>query len=462
MRRLLYTFTLMALLGLTAFGQSPRPDTISSGLMAITHVTLIPMTGEDLLPDHTVIVENGLITKIGQTEKTPIPRGALVVEGRGKYLMPGLAEMHAHIPTPIDGNDSGVQEVLFLYLANGVTTIRGMLGDPYHLQLKKQVANGRTLGPRIFTSSPSINGQTVTSAEQARDKVSRYQAEGYDFLKIHPGLTLDVFNEVVKTARKVNITFSGHIPAQVGIERAIEAGYASIDHLDGYVEGLTPASAKTDLDASGFFGFNFTDDVNTDLIPELAAKTKGAKIWIVSTQALIERTLSPRSADDLLMDPEMRYIPGATRYQWRLAKQNLTSDPGYNPGKAERFFALRQKIMRGLNRSKVGFLLGSDSPQYFNVPGFSIHREMQAMVRAGLSNNDVLRSGTVNPALFFKQEGKFGTISKGAAADLVLLSANPLENINNTQLIDGVMVHGQWLPKAYIQQRLDAIAAKNQ
>jgi imidazolonepropionase-like amidohydrolase len=452
---------IMLTLAPRVWAQTPPPlDSISTGIFAITHVGVIPMEGEELLPDHTVIINKGRIVSIGPAEKTKVPADAQVIDGKGRYLIPGLAEMHAHIPVAKDGDDDLVRETMMLYLANGVTTIRGMLGDPYHLQLKRQVARGEILGPRIYTASPSLNGQTVQSIDQARDKVAKYKTEGYDFLKIHPGLSLEVFDEVALQAKRLKIPFAGHVPALVGINHAIDAGYASVDHLDGYLEGLAPRVTKANIDAAGFFGFNFTDDVDTDRIPPLAAKTKAGRVWVVPTQSLLERTLSPRSADDMLNEPEMKYISSALRYQWRLGKQQLMEAEGYSPDKYQRYIALRQKILRGLNRSKVGLLLGSDSPQIMNVPGFSIHREMRALADAGLPPYAILKSGTINPAIFFNEEAAYGSIRTGCSADLVLLDANPLENVDHAQRIAGVMVRGSWLPKGYIDARLAAIAAK--
>lgn len=448
------------LLSIGLWAQNPPADTISTGLFAITHVSVIPMQGQELLPDHTVIVNKGNIVAVGPAEKTNIPKGAQVIDGKGRFLIPGLAEMHAHIPVPEEGNDELVRETMFLYLANGVTTIRGMLGDPYHLQLKREVARGQILGPRIYTASPSLNGQTVQNIDQARDKVAKYKTEGYDFLKIHPGLSLEVFDEIALQAKRLKIPFAGHVPALVGINHALDAGYASVDHLDGYIEGLAPRITKANIDAAGFFGFNFTDEVDTDRIPPLAAKTKAKRVWVVATQSLLERTLSPRSVDEMLNEPEMKYISPATRYQWRLGKQQLTEAEGYSPDKYKRYIALRQKILRGLNRSKVGLLLGSDSPQIMNVPGFSIHREMRALADAGLPAYEIIKSGTFNPAIFFNGEDQYGTIRTGLNADLVLLDANPLENVDNAQRIAGVMVRGNWLPKSYIDAQLAAIAQK--
>ncbi len=155
---------------------------------------------------------------------------------KGKYLIPGLAEMHAHVP-PIDDMEP-MKDVLFLFAANGITTIRGMLGHPKHLELRSKIQSGEVLGPRLFTTGPSINGMSVTSPESGAAMVRKQKEAGYDFLKLHPGLTRDKFDAIASTANEVQIPFVGHVSFGVGVWRAIDAGYSSIDHLDGFIEGL--------------------------------------------------------------------------------------------------------------------------------------------------------------------------------------------------------------------------------
>lgn len=430
-------------------------------VVAFINVHVLPMTGDGLMPNQTVLVKNGKIQKVGPVSKVRVPKSAMQIDGEGKYLMPGLTEMHAHIPTPRDGDDSRVKEVLFLYLSQGVTTIRGMLGDPYHLGLRKQAAEGTVLSPRIYTSSPSVNGNTVQTVEEARTKVTQYKLDGYDFLKIHPGLSMEVFNAVAATADKVGIPFAGHVPLQVGIERAIEAGYASIDHLDGFLEGLVSESANVQMDQNGFFGYNFTEVADVSKLSRLVASAKANGVWFVPTQTLMTRWFSPTKPEVISNEPEMKYMPSATLYQWRLNKNRMLENPDYKEDRWAAFVALRQKIMRNLHRSGAGILLGSDAPQVYNVPGFSIHHELQDMVDAGIPALAVLQSGTANPAKFFRQEGAYGTVEKGAAADLVLLEANPIEDIANAQRQVGVMTAGRWLSKATIDARLAEIANRH-
>ena len=448
----------IALLFIQSKCQQESGSEASADETIFTNVSLLTMTSPEILTDQTVVIRDGKIHQFGDANDVKHAKNATVIDGSGKFLMPGISEMHAHIPVAQDGNDSLVKETLFLYLSNGITTIRGMLGNPYHLELKKQLAKGEVLSPRIYTSSPSLNGNTVQSTEEARTKVTQYQRDGYDFLKIHPGIQLDVFTELVKTAREVGIPFSGHVPNAVGIDRAIDFKYASIDHLDGYVDGLVPKEENADPNGGGLFGFNFTSQVDRSIIPDIVDRTKAAGVWVVPTQSLLVRWTSPKTGAELAAEPEMKYMGPATRIQWRSSKQNILNDPNYSPEIAETFISIRQELLRTMHEKGVGLLLGSDAPQVFNVPGFSIQHEMQSMAEAGISNYGILESGTANPAKFFGEEGKYGTIVKGAAADLLLLDANPLENIAHMQQIAGVMVGGHWMSKAEIDQRLDEIA----
>ncbi|GGF26289.1 amidohydrolase family protein [Echinicola rosea] len=408
-----------------------------------------------------VVVDSGKIQRIlpVSEDEADVIQEAELINGKGKYLVPGIAEMHAHLPSVI-WNDPQMEEVLFLYLSNGITTIRGMLGHHLHLELKEKVANDKILGPRIYTSSPSLNGNTVTSTEQATEMVTAYQKDGFDFLKLHPGLRLHVFDQIVKTAKEVNIPFAGHVSSLVGIRHALESGYASIDHVDGFLEGLVPESAGVNPTENGFFGYNFTDKADTTLLPDLVKMTKTHQVWVVPTQSLFTRWFSPTSAEQLASEPEMEYMAPEVIENWINSKKNLTETKGYSTEQWEKFLQIRKKLLRSLQENGHGLLLGSDAPQVFNVPGFSIQHEMQAMADAGLSPLQILQMGTINPARYFREEGNFGEITEGASADLILLDKNPLEDIANMQRPHGVMVRGTWMSREQIDQRLKTIADK--
>ena len=431
----------------------------SQQVIHIKDVAVLTMVTENILQHQDVIISGGKIMLIQPTSDLPADHETVIIDGRGLYLMPGLSEMHAHIPVPQDEDDTYVRETLLLFLANGVTVIRGMLGNPYHLLLREDVKNGKIPGPRIYTSSPSLNGNSIPTAEIAREKVTQYARDGYDFLKIHPGIQLDVFREVVKTSRETGIRFAGHVPVDVGVRNAIDFGYWSIDHLDGYVEGLVN---DEDLKGKGgFFGYQFTDTTNISLLSELVRMSAEKNIWQVPTQTLFTRWFSPTPAVYMIQEHEMDYIPARLRYSWVTNKERLNSDTSYYYDQHARFVNLRKKILFDLYEAKVPILLGSDSPQVMNVPGFSIHHEIDDMLDVGMPLYDVLLSGTANPARFFGMEGQFGTIVPGADADLVLVSGNPLDDHSVLRRPTGVMIQGNWYDRKALDQILEEIKERH-
>jgi len=262
---------------------------------AFSHVTILDVESGELIPQQTVFIKDDKIVAIIPTDQAGIGRTTQIQVADGQILIPGLAEMHAHIPG--NQNMKLLEETLFLYLSNGVTTIRGMLGQPFHLELKEKVRSGEILGPRIYTSGPSLNGNSVTSVEQAEQTVRDQKAAGYDFMKLHPGLTSENFNAIVETAKEVNMPFAGHVSIDVGVRKALASKYASIDHVDGYVEGLVPKEAGIDPNANGFFGINFTDLADESKIDELVKMKVENDVWIVPTQAMMERWVGPQEPE---------------------------------------------------------------------------------------------------------------------------------------------------------------------
>ncbi len=428
------------------------------GTFAFVDVSVVPMDQERVLEQMTVIVKDGCIVQMGRANELTVPSDATRIDGRGKFLMPGLAEMHAHVPRPRNGTMDYAHEVLFLYVANGITTIRGMLGHPAHLELRGQIARGEVLGPRLWTSGPSVNGQSVPTAEAARQAVTEQGEAGYDFIKIHPGLTREAFDALDAVADQVEITFAGHVPTDVGLMRALAAPYASIDHLDGYMDILIADDAKVDRTAAGFFGANLAPHVDESKIATAVADTRAAGVWNVPTQSLMESFATDESAEARAMRPEVRYIPPEIRNGWvERTKQWLSDAPPADTRK--RFIEVRRSLIKALQDGDAGLLLGSDAPQIWNVPGFSMMRELESIVVAGLSPYEALVTGTRNVAVFFGVEDEQGTVTVGKRADLVLLSGNPLRRIEHVANPEGVMVYGEWIPRGKIEARLASIAA---
>lgn len=415
-------------------------------------VHVVPMDRNHVLQHHTVVVENGRIIAIGPVGDVKYESGALVIPCAGKYLMPGLAEMHAHVP-PSDDIES-MKDVLKLFAFNGITTIRGMLGHPRHLELRAMIQTNQVLGPNFYTTGPSFNGMSVRSPEEGSAMVRRQKEAGYDYLKLHPGLTRPEFDAIAATAKNVGIPFVGHVSFGVGVWHAIESGYSSIDHLDGFVAGLVPGIEKMNEQQAGLFGMRLADEADRSRIPELMQALKEESIWVVPTQSLAERWFHPDyKAADFRKDPHSIYMKPETVDQWISAKEKLVQDEHYNDDEVRDFIQLRRGLILQCQKSGVGLLLGCDAPQVFNVPGFSTHNELEYLVLSGLSPYEALVTGTRNVGRYLGLADA-GVIAPGARADLVLLEGNPLENIKNTRKIAGVMISDQWIDREYIQAGL--------
>jgi len=403
---------------------------------AFVNANVLPMDREGVLADYTVVVSDGRIVDMGPSASVDPPAGAMIIDAAGKYLMPGLAEMHGHMP---GGNIE--ETVMFLYVANGVTTVRGMLGQDGHLALRERANAGEIVAPTLYMAGPSFNDGSVNSPAQAEDQVRRQKREGWDLLKIHPGPTRDEYNAMAVTAQEVGIRFAGHVPADVGLEHAILMGQETFDHLDGYIEFL---------DA-------FEGEVDEDRLEYIVQLTRDAGAWVVPTMVLWEVGIIGRGdAAEMARYPEMRYWPGFQVEGWEGRQRAAASRT--SPERAAQWAANRNRVLKALSDGGAGILLGTDSPQIFSVPGFSIHRELKAMADAGMSAWEILLSGTRNVGEYFQGRDSFGTVAVGRRADLLLLNANPLSDVANVADRAGVMFRGRWLAEEEIQRRLEEIA----
>jgi imidazolonepropionase-like amidohydrolase len=417
--------------------------------IVITNVNVVSMTKEGVDQNQTVVIKNGKISAIGNPKYS---KDALVVDGKGKYLIPGLAEMHAHVP-PVDDIEP-MKDVLKLFAYNGVTTIRGMLGHPRHIELRTKIQSGEILGPRFFTSGPSANGNSVKSVEDAVKLVKDEKAMGYDFIKLHPGLTKETFGALSNAAQEVGMPYAGHVSYKVGIWMAAEAHYATVDHLDGMIEALVPGIESISEQDNGLFAMFSSEKADESRIPKVIKALKDNNVWVVPTQALAERWFAPTATPEAMnAAPEMKYMDAKTRENWMNSKKTLMANPKYDEDKINAFINLRRKLILECQKNGVGILLGSDGPQIFNVPGFSVHHELKYMVDAGLTPYQALQTGTVNVAKFYNDKDR-GTIETGNIADLVLLNGNPLQDITKTTSIEGVFLNGKWLSRKYLDDEM--------
>src|SRR5688500_18472831 len=292
--------------------------------VAFVNVSVVPLDSERVLTEQTVVVRGDKIVEVGPAGKVKVPAGAVRIDGRGKYLMPGLAEMHGHIPPP-QAPKEFTEAVLFMYVANGVTTVRGMLGAPGQLELRGRANSGELLSPTLYLAGPSFNGNSVSSPAQAAEMVRRQKREGWDLLKVHPGLTREEYDAMARAAREEGIRFAGHVPAEVGLLHALEMGQETIDHVDGYVEHLGAEGAPLD----------------EAKLAEVVRLTKKSGAWIVPTMALWETLLGVTGIDKLLSYPELKYMPAQRVQAWGRAHRARRANAKLTRRKADRTRATR-------------------------------------------------------------------------------------------------------------------------
>lgn len=422
---------------------------------AFVNVNVVSMLDESVVRNQTVIVEERRIAAIGPVNTLPVPEGSQLVDGTDRYLLPGLAEMHAHIPP---STSPSLDRVLALFALNGVTTVRGMLGHPSHLALRESIESRAVFGPRLITSGPSLNGNSVSGPGDATNKVLEQKAAGYDFIKLHPGLSLAEFEAIADTANDIGMPFAGHVSVTVGVRRALADRMATIDHLDGYFVAAITEDAERSGGFGGFFDVLLGEYVDPNKLAALAAETAESATWNVPTQLLFENVVSEQSPEDLSSRPEMRFMPSSTVRNWMTAKQQFLADD-YDANAARRSIELRRQLIKALHDAGAKLLLGSDAPQIFNVPGFSLHRELELLVESGLTPFEALRTGTVNAADYLGV--KAGRIQPGYRADLLLLDDDPLADIRNTQRIHGVMLNGAWISSVDRSKRLETFRRAN-
>ncbi len=412
--------------------------------VAFVRVNVVPMDSERVLRDHTVLVENGRITRIGPASEVKIPTDSHAIDGKGEaYLMPGLCDSHVHVLDP---------DEFMLYVANGVTTVRNMSGEPFHLQWRREIAEGRRFGPTLITASPTIDGVPpegsnrviVTSREEGELAVNDAHAAGYDLIKVYGGLTAEAHAGILSAAKHWKMPVVGHLPRATGLEGALAAGQSSIDHAEEYL-------------------YTFFKDAGVDEIPDAVRLTKEAGAWVTPTLVtfdMIGRQI--RDAESLAKRPELRVCDPEIRARWLTKQNHYLRD--FEPADAERFadqLVFLKKLVRELHRAGVPLLAGTDAGVAFGVPfvlpGYALHEELANLVECGLTPYAALSTATTNPARFMHQEREVGVVAVGARADLLLLESNPLESVANVQRRVGVMLRGRWMPAAEIAAMLDAV-----
>jgi len=454
LRRHLVELVLIAFLSLV-FGPSgllraagtPRPTLFEN-------VQIVDTSSGDVHRDMSVLVHHGRIESIGPSGQLARPANTRIVDGKGRYLMPGLADMHVHLAHEAE---------LAVYLANGVTTIRHMNGYKVHRELRDSIAAGDVLGPQMFVTSPITDGDppvwpntiVVRNKRQAREAVRLYDDLGYDFVKIYSNLDPTVLAALTSEAHKRDIPVVGHIPTAINLFRALRLGLSSMEHLYGIVDVI-------ESDSSPYRG-RFTTHrtlgaipIDEEYLPGLARLIRDSGVWTCSTLVAIDRWRQGDETQTLLSRKINRYVPRST-YDWWLGgagdfiRDSLVevSDQDIERGREN-----RRKIVKALSEADAPLLIGTDAGFYNIVAGFSIRAEMQNHREAGLSMAAILRIATVEAARYVGKADEFGSIEIGKRADLVLLQKNPLKKVDNLSNPRGVMVAGRWMPRSKLKRML--------
>ena len=466
--------TLATVLGAAA---CPSQRVVDADL-AFENVTVLPMVSEAALAGQTVLVKGGTIVAVGPARELTCDADCTRVDGTGKFLIPGLADMHVHV---------WAEGELPLYVANGVTLVRNMWGEPLTLAMRRRVEEGKILGPRIVTAGRLVDGDppiwgeasaVATTPERARALMDEQKAAGFDFFKVYSRMTPEVFDAIAAHAREIGFPFAGHVPGAVPLEHALDSGMATVEHLTGWSEatrrsgGPYPSQASVpDWRKRGEAvaalarriragETSWSDVFDPERRRAVAEKAAAKRVWQVPTLVVNRRIFtSRRQAAERLARPEMRFVAPEVRSSWNPATDFRLK--GFSDDDLELLQVLFEEDLRrvkALAEAGAPLLAGTDAPNPWVVHGFAIHDELASLVEAGLTPYQALVAATRAPAEFLGEAAKAGTVEVGKRADLVLLDANPLEDIAATRGIAGVSLAGRWLSRGDLQKALQAIA----
>lgn len=438
---------------------APSSAAEPEGATAVVHVDVVAMDQERVLRDYTVVVLDGRIASVRPTAHGEFPEGATMIDGRGRYLMPGLVDMHVHPVHP---------DQLLLFIANGVTTIRIMHGGPEYLEWKNRIEASESLGPFIYTTGPLIDASPgrvpgsalVDTPEEARRVVIEQKKVGYDYIKVLGGLSQGAYDAVIDEAANQGLRVVGHVPPAVGLDHVIRAGQLSIEHMDGIAAAAqkddspladSPISNRTDRTAY-YEAWKYVDVGKVRGIAETLA-VKGT--WVCPTLVAMQSDPMPDEIERFFERPEIRFVSPDTIEWWKAS---------VIPAELVRTFRQgilgRMRTVKALHEAGVGLVLGTDSPAGFVLHGLGTQRELEILVEAGLTPYEAVEMATRNAAELVGAPDEFGTIAVGRRADLILLEANPLDDVGNVAKRSGVMVRGRWYPQTELEARLETLAAK--
>jgi imidazolonepropionase-like amidohydrolase len=438
----------------------------NSSTLIIHDVTLVDGTGAPAKPHQTVIVEDGKIAAIdnsgmGFAGKLPGKH----VDGSGKFLIPGLWDMHVHMVFG-DWFPQGKEITLPLFIANGITGVRDMGGELDVLQQwRKEISAGALIGPRIVISGPMLDGPkprfpssvAITTPGDGRKAVDDLKRRGADFIKLQSLIPREAVFAIADEAKKQGISFVGHVPDAVRASEASNAGQKSFEHLIGIFEGASPLEDEFIKGAKSESKFLSTYD------PERASKLFAllAKNQTWQCPTLVwERGGNLIDVTDFARDTRARYVPAYWKdVTWKRFTDQVEHDFNTDDlATRKRFIEKELEVVNAMHRAGVPFLAGTDTPPgVYIFPGFSLHEELRRFVAAGFTPMEALQTATLNPAKFLGRENELGTIEKSKVADLVLLDANPLDDIRNTQKVAGVVANGRYFSRTDLDKLLAGV-----
>lgn len=440
--------------------------------IAFVGVDVLPMDTDRVLRDQTVVVDNGRIVSVEARERSRVPAKARRIDGRGATLLPGLADMHAHLAGYAStdgklGDDSVARAQMLSYLATGVTLVRNMAGSVAHLEYARRVDSGELLGPRIFTATNLVDGPnpvwgwSIKLGEGAKvdDLVAGFVRDGYRQIKVYNELPRQVYAALLDAAAERGIPVVGHVPFSVGIDAALAARQYSIEHFRGYdYDAVRPQALLMDggRNAERFSSWLRISD---ERMRDLVAKTVAAGTWNCPTFVIDAQMSDSAGRARAVSDPRFRLVH--PRMRETLASSHLDAIFSTDSRDALRkSLPQRYRLLRMLDEAGGGLLVGTDSLLPFLIPGYTPIDEIKHFVAAGLSPFRALRAATANPPRFLGIDAEAGTVEIGKRADLLLVDGNPLDDLDNLWRRRGVMVNGRWYSEGELQAMLEAAAKK--